>query len=368
MAYLHRTALYDQADGKNSMDREAFAKLQTAISNDEPTMFYSRHSTVQSTRKPKGVIQQEVERAIQEFQSEFVGAEKLDFVYRPSKERAFGARVTAGLAAQRIHTIKGGYTSADRPGDRGTVVLIGSDLDNYRDIQETIRHEVLAHYGLNLFSPEDRQKVIDRILTSRASPGLADVWSEIDRDYTDLPESKKAEELLARIAEHKPSRVGALWNELVALFDKLLKKLHIIGNYVTRSELVKLVETIAQAVKENKQQQTYSRKPPEAVVPLRKASNFTQARLAARAFQNQDLRNTATGFVARVSRNSLDKMLNEKSVGKSETPSSHALAVANLDKLFEKAVLGWSKPDAGGDPNITAIHRFFVPVEVADKV
>jgi GGDEF domain-containing protein len=105
-----------------------------------------------------------------------------------------------------------------------------------------------------------------------------------------------------------------------------------------------------------------------AVVPLREAASFSEARQAAEAFRGRDLINAATGLVARVSRNSLDKMLNDKAVGKSETSRHHALAVANLDVLFQDAVSGWSKPDVRKDPNIRAIRRFFVPMDVEGKI
>lgn len=98
--------------------------------------------------------------------------------------------------------------------------------------------------------------------------------------------------------------------------------------------------------------------------PERAAETFAQAREEAKAFQGKPLTNDATGIVATVSRNSLDKMLSGKAVGKSETPAIHSLAVANLDALFARALLGWSKPDSEGDPNIKAIHRFFTPVMV----
>lgn len=92
---------------------------------------------------------------------------------------------------------------------------------------------------------------------------------------------------------------------------------------------------------------------------LREAATFDEARLAAKAFQSRPLTNAETGMVAMVSRNTLDKMLNGKAVGKSETPELHALAVANLDYLFESAIDGWSKPDRDGNENLSAIHRFF---------
>lgn len=101
--------------------------------------------------------------------------------------------------------------------------------------------------------------------------------------------------------------------------------------------------------------------------PERKASNFTEARQAAKAFQGTPLTNHGTGIVATVSRNNLDKMLSQKAVGKSASPELHSAAVANLDSMFERAVLGWSKPDSEGDPNIKAIHRFFTPVLIDGK-
>ena len=101
-----------------------------------------------------------------------------------------------------------------------------------------------------------------------------------------------------------------------------------------------------------------------SAVPQRQASNFDQAREQAKAFQGKPLTNPASGIVATVSRNNLDKMLSEKAVDKSAAPALHSVAVANLDGLFERAILGWSKPDAKGDPNIKAIHRFFTPLLV----
>jgi len=104
-----------------------------------------------------------------------------------------------------------------------------------------------------------------------------------------------------------------------------------------------------------------------ATAPLRTATNFLQARQAAKDFQGKELTNAATGMKAVVSRNSLDKMLSGKAVGKSETPATHAMAVANADTLFEHAVWGWSKPDRADDLNIQAIHRFFAPLDVGGR-
>lgn len=62
---------------------------------------------------------------------------------------------------------------------------------------------------------------------------------------------------------------------------------------------------------------------------------------------------------ATVSRNSLDKMLSASALGKSASNKVYLTAVANLDALFEKATLGWSKPDRNNDRHIKSISRLF---------
>lgn len=94
----------------------------------------------------------------------------------------------------------------------------------------------------------------------------------------------------------------------------------------------------------------------------RTASTFAEARDAASVFINTALKNDQTGLVAAVSGTTLGKMLQNKAVSKSESTEAHAHAVANLDGLFPRALLGWSKPDRKRDKNLVAIHRFFSPI------
>lgn len=102
---------------------------------------------------------------------------------------------------------------------------------------------------------------------------------------------------------------------------------------------------------------------PHSVVAERIASTFDEARSQAKAFQGKPITNSDTGMVATVSRNGLDKMLSGKAVGKSETPALHSLAVANLDSLFEHAILGWSKTDNAANSNLALVHRMFAVLQ-----
>jgi hypothetical protein len=104
-----------------------------------------------------------------------------------------------------------------------------------------------------------------------------------------------------------------------------------------------------------------------AVAPLREAWTFLQARAAVKEFQGQPLENAATGMVAKVGRNQLDKMLSDSAAKKSASTTAHAQAVANLDSLFARAIHGWAKADRVSNSNYSAIHRFFTPMEYQDQ-
>ncbi|MFN3457710.1 MAG: LPD38 domain-containing protein [Novosphingobium sp.] len=95
----------------------------------------------------------------------------------------------------------------------------------------------------------------------------------------------------------------------------------------------------------------------------RSAKNLVEARDAAAAFVGRPIENAATGLVATVSRNNLLKMTSGKAVQKSTSAADHARAVANVDRLFEGAVLQETHADRNGEPTIAAIHRYVARME-----
>jgi len=78
------------------------------------------------------------------------------------------------------------------------------------------------------------------------------------------------------------------------------------------------------------------------------------------------IKNRATGIEATVSRASASKMASGSAVKKSVSPQIHALALANLKRLFETAVEGWEKEDRARDANIKGIVRFFSELRTVD--
>lgn len=98
---------------------------------------------------------------------------------------------------------------------------------------------------------------------------------------------------------------------------------------------------------------------------LRRAFNYGEAYGAINDFQGESIRNMRTGMAVAMSRDALERMLPADAFGGTGRPPERLLAVANLDKLFDQAVLGWSTPDPRADSNADLLHRFFAPLRTA---
>ncbi|MBR0212486.1 MAG: hypothetical protein IJQ55_02660, partial [Alphaproteobacteria bacterium] len=96
--------------------------------------------------------------------------------------------------------------------------------------------------------------------------------------------------------------------------------------------------------------------------PERFANSFDTVREQALDFINKEIVSRQDGLRASVSGKSLNKMLSGKAVAKSSDFNIHLLAVANVDKLFENAIHGWTVQDKNRDTNIAGVQRRFAPL------
>ena len=93
----------------------------------------------------------------------------------------------------------------------------------------------------------------------------------------------------------------------------------------------------------------------------RKAENFAQAVNAAKAFVGKEIRNQILSISAIISNKNIAKMVSRSATKKSVHEKIHALAVANVDKIFENAMVEYTHQDRNEDKNIKQIHRMFSP-------
>lgn len=103
-------------------------------------------------------------------------------------------------------------------------------------------------------------------------------------------------------------------------------------------------------------------------VPKRTASSYDEARAIVSELLGEPLTNKATGMVATISKRSLEKMVSGKASKQSSSVQDHLTAVANIDQLFENAVLGWTEPHKTDDPNIANVQRLFAPLLIDNEM
>ncbi|EPC5192540.1 LPD5 domain-containing protein [Edwardsiella piscicida] len=92
------------------------------------------------------------------------------------------------------------------------IVLIADNLPTPRMVREKLRHEVIHHALEQVITPEEYQRIIDRVMETRASRDavIQQIWRRIDAAYGQEPIAVQAGEFLAHMAEKQmPGRFSA---------------------------------------------------------------------------------------------------------------------------------------------------------------
>ncbi len=221
------------------------------IDKAEPS--FSQRSTDKVTAPPKGIDLKTAQAAIAEFKANHNGYPRgLDFKIYKDKKTAFGIDKVINLREKGTKYVKGAYYS-----NKGTVILITSDLNNLEDAVKTLQHEIIGHHGLNLFFKQDKQAIIDRIKDSRSERSMNKLWEDIDKHYTNQSEDIKAEELFASLAENKQGKLSKLWNDLVQMIRQFLINKGWITDKTSKGELQALINSISESIARGAQQTYY---------------------------------------------------------------------------------------------------------------
>lgn len=244
---------------------EAFDKLFATLETKETDLgvaLFSRaggpidpaglsESSIVTGKAPENPISlEEAISAAEQFLADYNGNIELSYRIRKTQYELYGP---AG-AVSEIGVVKGAY----HPG-RGIFTLTADHLSSATDAVETLRHEVLGHYGLDTFSPADKQAVLDKILASKDEPSLKPVWDDIAVRYKDKSQNVQAEEVFAFLAQGERSGKEKLADLLYSLLTRLLRK--VLGykkGIITRSELLREIEVISKGIRNgSRQRQTF---------------------------------------------------------------------------------------------------------------
>jgi len=94
-----------------------------------------------------------------------------------------------------------GYYDAHARFHRGRCDIPASSIHDVFTLEETLRHELLGHFGINTFMPEDKRSILNAIVAARDQPVLDARWVEVDELYKGKPELVRAEEVYAFACE-----------------------------------------------------------------------------------------------------------------------------------------------------------------------
>lgn len=120
------------------------------------------------------------------------------------------------------------------------------------DLITTLRHELLGHYGTDTFTPENKQRLLQKLIEAKNEKWIAPVWKQIAGDsvYGKKSDLHQAEEVFAHIAEKElPPRTIQAWNDIKTEFARLLRKAGLVKGPIKEHELDSLIKAVGKGIR-----------------------------------------------------------------------------------------------------------------------
>ncbi|MGL4638554.1 MAG: LPD38 domain-containing protein [Shewanella sp.] len=208
---------------------------------DEPEMIsFSKDSVV--TGNPTGVNAKEADIAVKAFMKRYKGAAGVKVLVFPTQQEALSY---AGIDAPEGATIGGMHIPMT-----GEVIIVAENMHDIGHVTKTLRHEILAHHGLiSVVGMSEWEAVTNLVSASREASSLKEVWAEVDRDYREFSEDRKAEEVIARIAEGDTGKFGEWGNRIMAAVIRAMRRVGFISDKITKTEIQDMIRIIGERMK-----------------------------------------------------------------------------------------------------------------------
>ncbi|MEC4724249.1 LPD5 domain-containing protein [Shewanella sp. D64] len=222
-----------------------FDTLKTKETDKGVALFRKDASTVfnKGKLKPKGIPLSEAKAIAQEFVDSYNGNIKLEFKVRQTQEELYGPEATI----EKYGRIKGSYNGKGK----SVLGLVSGNLHSSADARETLRHEILGHYGLATFSQIDKKAILDKIIDAQSEPTLKVQWDKIKADsyYSKLDINQQAEEVFAHTVENYRNGLQRLYDTIIAWLKGSLRKVGLNKYPSSSQELHRLAATIAKQIR-----------------------------------------------------------------------------------------------------------------------
>lgn len=148
-----------------------------------------------------GLSVKEAQALVLEFVRIYPGALAVPFKIRETVTELYGEN-----AKQLPLTMKGGYMSkkpylAMGKIRHGRVDVVLENTEDGADFMDTLKHEVLRHFGINTFSFEDKELLLSALIKAKDAD-LSVMWADVSRRYSGVSIKGMAEEVFATACEY----------------------------------------------------------------------------------------------------------------------------------------------------------------------
>lgn len=289
LAGLNVDDLLDGEDAAQDAAIRAWMESRNTHEQGEPHPFFRMESTVIGDKPEKGMAVEDVRRIAEAFKQAYKGNIPLDFRIEQTQEAVYGPLQYD--EAGEPYIVKGAYhptggkrrdSSVSDVLSPGRMVLIAENHRDEADLLETLRHEILGHFGLNTFTPQVKRQVLDAILASKKVPGMRSIWTDIEQRYSDRSPDAQAEEVYAYVVERDPSAARPLRERVLAWLGMALRRMGLLKGKVTRAELETMAAQVSGAIRDGRARQRNWPQTDDA--SFRRAARAGQAAAQAKRF------------------------------------------------------------------------------------
>ena len=216
---------------------------------DKATALFSKASVLSDDAKPAGITESQANAAIATFKRDFGNIDGVKFKVYKTLSDAVGE-----TEAKKIGRVKGFYLPNSK-----TIAIIRDALHHVQDAAETLRHETLGHFGLNLLRPADKLAFLGDIARSKNNLFLREMFAEVVRNYPELAndEFMQAEEVFAKVAEDQPSELTQWLDKQLLKLLGLFRKIGFLKGYVTKTDMRDMAKSLAEGIRRGDSQKTF---------------------------------------------------------------------------------------------------------------
>ncbi|MDF7677047.1 zincin-like metallopeptidase domain-containing protein [Neisseriaceae bacterium ESL0693] len=143
----------------------------------------------------------EAEKVTRSFLTDYPGAGVLAYKLRKNVSELYGPNSKMVPKSMKGAYLPNKTIASDGQTYQGRVDIVLENADHAKDLLITLRHEVIGHYGMNTFAPEEKRHLLDGIIAGREEPTLKPLWEKINKHYANISLDMRAEEVLALQSE-----------------------------------------------------------------------------------------------------------------------------------------------------------------------